>query len=99
LWRTLAIAHVHIGDLCFARDRAWLAVRTPRPSPQAYETLAAICTMYGDRDCAQEALAELRRVAPRYSTARVSHEWSSSQPDFVARQHDYVAALRTAGLR
>jgi hypothetical protein len=29
----------------------------------------------------------------------VSHEWSSSQPDFVARQHDYVAALRTAGLR
>ena len=98
LWRTLAIAHLHIGNLCFARDRAESAVRTPRPSPRAYETLTAICTMYGDSDCAKAALAELLRIAPRHDTTRVSQEVSSSQPDFVARQHEYVAALRMAGL-
>jgi TolB-like protein/DNA-binding winged helix-turn-helix (wHTH) protein/Flp pilus assembly protein TadD len=98
LWRTLAMAHVHIGDLCFARDRAWSAVRTARPAPRAYETLAAVCTMYGDTDCANEALAELLRISPRHSISLVHREVSSRQPDFVARQHEYVAALRTAGL-
>ena len=98
LWRTLAMAHWHIGDLCFARDRAWAAVRTPQPAPRAYETLAAICTMYGDGACANDALAELRRVAPLHDLAKVSRDTPSSKPDFVARQSEYVAALRMAGL-
>jgi TolB-like protein/Tfp pilus assembly protein PilF len=98
LWRTLAVAHMHIGDLCFARDRAESAVRTPRPSPRAYETLVAICTMHGDTGCAKAALAELLRIAPRHDTTRVGQEVSSSQPEFLARQHEYVAALRMAGL-
>jgi DNA-binding winged helix-turn-helix (wHTH) protein/TolB-like protein/Flp pilus assembly protein TadD len=98
IWRTLAMAHWHIGDLCFARDRAWAAVRTPQPAPRAYETLAAICTMYGDGACANDALAELRRVAPLHDLAKVRWDTPSSKPDFVARQSEYVAALRMAGL-
>jgi hypothetical protein len=54
--------------------------------------------MYGDSDCANEALAELFRIAPRHSISLVHQEVSSRQPDFVARQHEYVAALRMAGL-
>jgi len=98
LWRTLAMAHLHIGDLCVARDRAWSAVRTPQAAPGAYETLAAVCTKYGDRSCAIEAVAELRRIAPLHSVAKVSKTMPSSQPDFVTQQLEYVAALRTAGL-
>jgi len=98
LWRTLAMAHWHIGDLCLARDRAWAAVRTPQPAPRAYETLAAICTMYGDGSCASDALAELRRVAPLHDLAKVCRDTPSSKRDFVARQTEYVAALRMAGL-
>jgi TolB-like protein/Tfp pilus assembly protein PilF len=98
LWRTLAIAHMHAGDLCQGRESAWSAVRTPRPSLRAYETLAAICTMYGDDDCAKGALAELLRVAPNYSMAQVTKEVSSTEPAFVARREQYLAALRTAGL-
>ena len=98
LWRTLAIAHMHTGDLCQGRESAWSAVRTPRPSLRAYETLAAICTMYGDDDCAKGALAELLRVAPNYSITQVTKEISSSDPTFVARRQQYLSALRTAGL-
>ena len=99
LWRTLAMANWHIGDLCVARDRAWSAVRMPQPVPKAYETLAAVCTAYGDRGCTNDALAELRRLAPLHSVAKARQAMSSSQPDFVARQLEYVAALRMAGLR
>ncbi len=98
LWRTLAIAYAHIGDLHYARDRAWSAVRTPQPSLRAYETLAAVCTMYGDPDCAKEALSELLRLAPRYSITEVRKEVSSTQPEYVARHREYLAALQTAGL-
>ena len=99
LWRMLAMANWHIGNLCVARDRAWAAVRTPQPVPGAYETLAAVCTMFGDRGCANDAVAELRRLVPGHSAAKVSNAMSSNQPDFVARQQEYVAALRMAGLR
>ncbi|HVE88449.1 MAG TPA: hypothetical protein VNA44_02010, partial [Burkholderiaceae bacterium] len=98
LWRTLAVAYMHTGDLCQGRESAWSAVRTSRPSPRAYETLAAICTMYGDDNCAKGALAELLRVAPSYSLARVTKEATSDEPSFVARRQQYLAALRTAGL-
>jgi adenylate cyclase len=98
LWRSVAMANWHIGDLCFARDRALAAVRTPQPAPRAYETLAAICTMYGDASCAHDALAELHRLAPLRSLEKVSRETPSSTPDFLARQSEYVAALRMAGL-
>lgn len=98
LWRTLAIAQMHTGDLCQGRESAWSAVRTPRPSLRAYETLAAVCTMYGDDDCAKGALAELLRIAPSYSITQVTKEVSSSEPAFVARRQQYLAALRMAGL-
>ena len=98
LWQTLAMANWHIGNLCVARDRAWSAVQTPQPVPAAYETLAAVCTMFGDRSCAKNAIAELRRVAPLHSLAKASEAMSSSQPAFVAQQLEYVAALRMAGL-
>lgn len=98
LWRALAIAHLHLGDLHRARDRAWSAVRTPRPSLRAYETLAAVCTIYGDPDCASKALAELLRIAPSYSITHVTKEVSSSQPGYVAKRQQYLLALRTAGL-
>ncbi len=98
LWRTLAIAYMHTGDLCQGRESAWSAVRTPRPSLRAYETLAAVCTMYGDDACAKGALAELLRIAPRYSITQVTKEVSSNEPAFVARRQQYLAALRTAGL-
>jgi len=98
LWRTLAMAHLHIGDLCVARDRAWSAVRTPQAPPGAYETLAAVCTKYGDRSCAIEAVAELRRIAPLHSVAKAGKAMPSSQPDFVTQQLEYVAALRMAGV-
>lgn len=98
LWRTLAMANWHIGDLCVARDRAWSAVQTPQPAARAYETLAAVCTVFGDQGCADDALAELRRLSPRHSEAKASKAMWSSHPDFVARQQEYVAALRMAGL-
>ena len=98
LWRTLAIAHMHAGDLCQGRESALSAVRTPRPSIRAYETLVAVCTMYGDQDCAKGALAELLRVAPNYSITQVTREVSSIEPAFVARRQQYLSALRTAGL-
>ncbi len=98
LWRTLAIAYLHAGDLHYARDRAWSAVRTPRPSLRAYETLAAICTLYGDPDCAKEALEKLLRIAPGYTIAQVRKEISSSQPSYLAKRQEYLAALRAVGL-
>lgn len=98
LWRTLAIAHIHIGDSCLAQDRAWLAVRSPRPSLRAYETLAAVCTMYGDIGCAKTALAELMHLEPGYSITRVNKEVSSDEPLYVAKRQEYLEALRMAGL-
>ena len=76
LWRTLAIAYMHTGDLCQGRESA----------------------MYGDDACAKGALAELLRIAPRYSITQVTKEVSSNEPAFVARRQQYLAALRTAGL-
>jgi len=99
LWRELAIAYVHIGDLCHARDDAWRAVRTPRPIPRSYETLAAVCAMYGDSECTQNATAELLRLEPRYKTIRGGGDLWSTAPEFRAKQADYVASLRKVGLR
>jgi DNA-binding winged helix-turn-helix (wHTH) protein/TolB-like protein/tetratricopeptide (TPR) repeat protein len=99
LWRELAIAYVHIGDLCHAREDAWRAVRTPRPMPRSYETLAAICAMSGDSECTQSATAELLRIEPRHKTVLGRADLWSTAPEFRARQADYVESLRKVGLR
>jgi DNA-binding winged helix-turn-helix (wHTH) protein/TolB-like protein/Flp pilus assembly protein TadD len=98
LLRTLAIAYMHTGDLCLGREIARTSVSTPRPSPRAYETLVAVCTMYGDSACAKEALAKLLRADPGYNMAQVMTEVTSNEPAYSARRQQYLAALRTAGL-
>lgn len=98
LWRTSAIAYLHIGDLCHARDDAWRAIRTPQPSPRAYETLAAVCAMYGDTECTRNATAELLRIEPHYSALRARWDVWSKAPEFRPQRADYVESLRKVGL-
>lgn len=96
--RTLAHAHLQLGQHAPGLVAAQRSVAAPQPHRLAHLTLACAYRLSGREEEAQAAMEEFRRRMPNYTLAQLLQDQPSTRSAYVARRQSCHDAYLSAGL-